>query len=331
MKKTIFLLCLMAFISVSNFAADLADDGLPISRPATTFMAPFATGSLTTHFLGGNGYAGNTFDIIPTANLQIEALDVHEDYLGAPTTVEVYYKTGTSVGFENTPSAWTLLGAGSAIGAGLGLPTYLDLAGNNITFQAGQTYGFVVFFTSYAAGTSRCRYTNGGPGTVYSNSDLTITTQNGLATPIFGGTVFSGREWNGTIYYTSGGLDLDEDEISAASGGVVNFTMAPGAIYSGSLYLLLGSVTGTSPGTPLKGGVVLPINFDLYTQMVLAYLNSSLFDKFSGVIDSNGFATAAFTSSPLPASAIGLKMYYAFAVKYNPWYASNAVEVTIIP
>jgi len=330
MKIAFLVLGLVLLFCVSGFA-QVCDDGTPVGPVTNGFKMPFASGSLTTHFNGGNGFAGNLFDITPTNSLSFEAIDIHSgSSAGTALIMDVYWKDGTSVGFETDPLPWTLIGSFNATSAGIYLPTYVDMTGATAkVFDAGMTYGICVHCQNYAT-TGSIKYTNGAP-TVFSNADLSLLTNCSQHNPAFTG-YNPDRVWNGTIYYNSGNLEIDIDQISATTGGSVQFKLSPGVSYSGKIYLMLGSVTGTSPGTPVKGGAVMPINFDLFTNLVLAYLNTPLFDKFTGIVDATGQASATFTAgSPLPPNAIGLKMNFAFAVKDNPWMASNAVEVTIVP
>ncbi|MEM7187739.1 MAG: hypothetical protein AAF466_13890, partial [Bacteroidota bacterium] len=66
-------------------------------------------GSLETTFAGGNGNFGNMFDMNALTDLTIDSFDIHGD-TGATFDVEVYAKSGTYVGFETDPGAWTLIG-----------------------------------------------------------------------------------------------------------------------------------------------------------------------------------------------------------------------------
>ncbi len=172
--------------------------------------------SVTTQFAANNSFAGNTFDVVSTDAVTIDSFDCN---IGGVTTqtVAVYYKLGTSVGFENTSGAWTLLGTDSAVTpAGVDLPTAVAVGG--LAMDPGQVYGIYVDLVSYATdgsqpgdhdegtdgttdgGGSNVNYTNGGP-TVYSNGVFSITTNTGQASPAFSGSFFP-REWNGTVYYS---------------------------------------------------------------------------------------------------------------------------------
>ena len=112
----------------------------------------------------------------------------------------------------------------------------------------------------------------------------------------------------------------------------MNFQMNGGAANPNRNYILLGSITGTTPGTPLPGGlVVLPLRWDLFTGMVISLLNTTLFEDFLGTLDATGKGSAKMSLPPLPPGSAGLKMSFAFACN-APWdYVSNSIPVHIVP
>jgi hypothetical protein len=126
-------------------------------------------------------------------------------------------------------------------------------------------------------------------------------------------------------------LQASAFEISEATGGQVVFTLSADDGNAFRQYLILGSISGTSPGTPLPGGmVVLPLNWDLFSNLVMNLLNTGIFFNFMGSLNGNGDAFAIFNMGPVPGAA-GLKITYAYALA-SPWdFASNAVEITIVP
>lgn len=128
-------------------------------------------------------------------------------------------------------------------------------------------------------------------------------------------------------------LSVDTHTISAATGGMVNFSLDATADNANRQYLLLGSLTGTSPGLPLPGGhAVLPCNWDIFTDIVITLINGPVFQNFHGYLDGNGYATAILDASqPLPSS--GFTMSFAYALFPQPaWnFASNPVNIDIVP
>jgi len=105
----------------------------------------------------------------------------------------------------------------------------------------------------------------------------------------------------------------------------------PGASYQGRNYLVLAGVTGTSPGTPLPGGLAtLPLNWDAVTDLVLQNVNFPAFANFLGVLDANGQAQATLTVADLPLSTVGFILHFAYACN-NPWdFVSNAASIKVV-
>jgi hypothetical protein len=206
MKKSLLVLALIVSLSFAGITAEIGtDDGRPHGPSSVTSgsLGTRAPGSLTTMFASNNGYRGNTFDIIPSIDMNITGMDVNVDALGVTSLVDVYYLVGTSVGNEGNQAAWTLIGQYSGMGMGVDNPTFLDMTGNGINFVSGQSYGIYVDVVNYGAGDG-INYTNGGPNT-YSNADLSLITNTGQSDPPFG-TYFNSREWNGTVYYETSGV-----------------------------------------------------------------------------------------------------------------------------
>jgi hypothetical protein len=98
----------------------------------------------------------------------------------------------------------------------------------------------------------------------------------------------------------------------------------------GRQYVILGGVTGKTPGLPLPGGkTVLPVNYDIFTNIVIDGLNGPLFQKFLDYLDGNGKAQAQLLLPPVPGAA-GTVMHFAYALKGPPWdFASNPVDIKI--
>jgi hypothetical protein len=127
-------------------------------------------------------------------------------------------------------------------------------------------------------------------------------------------------------------LDVNPAQISAGAGGAADFTLAAGPENANRTYVLLGSASGTTPGTPLPGGMAtLPLNWDIFTSTVISLINTPVFDQFMGTLDGAGSAGAKLdTFGPIPGAA-GITLYFAYALN-NAWdFASNAVTVEITP
>jgi len=129
-------------------------------------------------------------------------------------------------------------------------------------------------------------------------------------------------------------LEADASTLSGRLGGLVNFTLNGGKDNGGRDYILLGCVSGTSPGTPLPGGLAtLPLNIDYFTYYVIFLMNSSIFQNFQGVLDSEGNGKAQVNTiglGPLSPGCTGTILYFAYAL-YYPWdVVSNPVEIEIV-
>jgi hypothetical protein len=137
------------------------------------------------------------------------------------------------------------------------------------------------------------------------------------------------------IYYygfvVSHGLSCDITELSQSTGGTGNFTLNAGSAHANRNYLLFGNVYGVYPGTPLPGGkVTLPLNWDLFTNAVILYVNSPAFKDFLGTLDGSGSATAQLNAGPIPGAA-GVLMHFAYALN-SPWnFVSNPWSIEIVP
>ena len=218
------------------------------------------TGSLTTTFAGGNGYAGNMFSLVPSKSLTIDSFDVHVDGSG-PLTIDVWRRTGSYAGFESNASGWQFLGTEFLPqAAGLGKPTRIAVGSKGL-LNAGTTYSFYFNLTSYAAVQS-LKYTTGAGS--YSNSDLTITTGIGRGNGSFSSAIFNDRSWNGTVHYTlagsltsfgtgcigSNGIPTVSASGSSNLGGNVNYTLNQGPS-SAPAFLVLGNSRTSWGGLPL--------------------------------------------------------------------------------
>jgi hypothetical protein len=124
---------------------------------------------------------------------------------------------------------------------------------------------------------------------------------------------------------TLGPLSVDTNSISAAAGGVVNFSLDTSAAHALRNYAILGTTAGTAPGMMLPGGLILPVNWSLLTNLLIAM------GWGTGILDGAGCDVNALVFPPLPPAAVGLNMHFAFAL-YPPFdYTSNAVMIRILP
>jgi len=127
-----------------------------------------------------------------------------------------------------------------------------------------------------------------------------------------------------------GPLWSDKNVLSRSSGGTINFVLDAGASYSKRLYFLLGSASGTSPGTVLPSGNILPLNRDFMTNYIIANFNNSMLQNFRGILDQSGMATATFDASSIPPIA-GDLIHFAFTTEKPYSYQSQPVGIEVVP
>jgi hypothetical protein len=124
---------------------------------------------------------------------------------------------------------------------------------------------------------------------------------------------------------------VGEDEFSAANDALVPFTMDFGPPAAGALYVLLGSLSGTVPGTPL-GFQTLPLNWDMLSLFTLIHPGPPLLPGSLGTLDANGRATAHLAASASTLSSFaGLHLDWAAVALTLPETISGAVGLDITP
>jgi hypothetical protein len=126
-------------------------------------------------------------------------------------------------------------------------------------------------------------------------------------------------------------LQAAAHHLAAANGTSIDLSLDGGTSRAGRLYVILGNLTGTVPGTPLPGGARLPLNWDRFTDVVAGALNTPLFVGFLGNLGTDGRANARLALGPLPPAAAGLTMAFAWTAP-DRWDAvSNPVGIEIHP
>jgi hypothetical protein len=108
-------------------------------------------------------------------------------------------------------------------------------------------------------------------------------------------------------------LTADMYELSVAQGGIQNFTLRGPKAFE--LYFLVGTTSGTSPGTQVAQFNV-PINIDQYTLHTVNAPSTPPLSGSFGLLSpsgSGGMATATFTLPPaFSPSIVGLTVHHAF-------------------
>jgi len=124
-------------------------------------------------------------------------------------------------------------------------------------------------------------------------------------------------------------LFQDENIFHANTGGTVDFDLAAGSMNAGRRYVMVGTMSGTSPGTTI-GGLNIPINADAFTDITRSAAYSSFFLNFQGNLDLLGNATARMVTGPIPSSFVGRTMHFAYVLLSPLDYSSNATRVEIV-
>jgi len=127
-------------------------------------------------------------------------------------------------------------------------------------------------------------------------------------------------------------LEADAFELSVAAQTPMNFTLNAGSSNGNRMYIILGCITGSKPGIPLPGGqTIMPVNWDIFTNYIMKYINKPIFSNFMGLTDPSGKSLAVFDPQGALTGLVGITMTFAYALN-NPWnFASNPVSAHIVP
>ncbi len=169
------------------------------STKATPIL--IAPNTLSTLFSGGNTGAANWtvfYDVNVTnpTGVNICGLATNSATVAnTPFSLELYVTPTSYVGKDGTPAAWRLAGIASGLTRGTNLPS-LAAMGSSVYLPTG-SFGLALRYIGASPS-----YTNGPLGP-YSNADLTMTLGASRSTTgVFtGGSLFTSRIWNGTIFY----------------------------------------------------------------------------------------------------------------------------------
>jgi hypothetical protein len=157
----------------------------------------------------------------------------------------------------------------------------------------------------------------------------------GVPDACFGGTQSLTGDVGYVSIYSSRHLALTSDShaISLRSGGAQILRLQANPDDAGKAFHILGSLSGTTPGVPIGGGLVLPLNLDPYLWLTAAHPDLAPVSPSVGWLDASSHAAAAFIlPRGLPASLAGTTLHHAF-VRFGPEieFVSNAVPLLLTP
>ncbi|GCD78719.1 hypothetical protein JCM31826_22010 [Thermaurantimonas aggregans] len=185
---------------------DVPTGGTPISMSdtltVTNLLATYylkyqeSADSLLTTIAAGNSQNGNIFDVdIKGGPLTITGFTVSPNTTGQ-STFEIYHRPGSFVGFENSPTGWTLL-QNFSVNVTVAGPNTKLMFTTPITLQPG-THAFYV--TRVGASVN---YTNGTAVGNILASHPRIDVKEGIGKSYPFGSTFSPRNFNGYIHFGS--------------------------------------------------------------------------------------------------------------------------------
>lgn len=140
-------------------------------------------------------------------------------------------------------------------------------------------------------------------------------------------------ESDGFVYYfhAKGPLSVDVNSISKTAGGSIRFQLDPGSEYGERRYFLMGTESGTEPGTVLPGGAILPLNWGNLSWYIFFHYNTHTLADFRGELNLAGNATAFLNAPPSLLLPIGTVLHFAFTTE-NPYdFQSKPLTIEIVP
>jgi hypothetical protein len=202
----------------------------------------------------------------------------------------------------------------------------------------GETYGNIFYYENQGTddapvfnGWEKLKVGHTYPGAYtidvgyYSRPDLADWDEDGVLDLLVGTS-----NGNVELFRSVGPLFLSQNFIPDSTGATISIELHAGAANAGRTYLVLAGVSGTEPGFPLPGGLVLPVNWDFFTDLVISLLNSPVFFNFMGNLNANGMGTARLVA-PASTGYLGTTIHMSYCLGMPFDLVSNAGAVEIVP
>jgi len=167
----------------------------------------------------------------------------------------------------------------------------------------------------------------------------------GAAVAVVDGDEFLGGAWSanvgaspnaGAVYAVRvAALMRSAPTVSLQSPQPIDLALFAGPEHAGSIYVVIGSVTGVGPTS--FDGVELPLAFDAYTDYTLTEFGVGILRTNIGLLDSQGTAGARFLLPPsLAPSFVGLTVWHAAVVLdtesfWPPVLVTEPIDLRLVP
>ncbi|MEZ5977592.1 MAG: hypothetical protein R3F34_05170 [Planctomycetota bacterium] len=148
--------------------------------------------------------------------------------------------------------------------------------------------------------------------------------------------VETGIRTGATFVLRRGRLLHGHKKLAVAGGGQQDFLLLAGTTYKQHFHWIVGSASGTTPGTVISPTLTVPLNVDSYALQTLSLTNSPTIPVSFGILDPDGVSqrllNVPFGLNPALA---GLTLNHAYLIFAPGSFAlvdvSNAVPMTLVP
>lgn len=136
--------------------------------------------------------------------------------------------------------------------------------------------------------------------------------------------------------FAMGTLFRGAPQVPVHAGGAQELFLRAGEEHGGAVFMILGSASGTSPGTRISG-LSAPLNPDEYFRLLTRQAGAGLLRPFTDTLDDAGSADAIFELPPAAGHAlVGVTLHHAYVLldsgsSFGIRFASNAVSCKLVP